>query len=101
MGCGKIHSHGDTHTLSGKESIQPTTETEIFIMVIRSNSNINILVFSRYIYLVIRFKLSVVQYINLNALPGQSVPTCTKCDNVYTFNFAVDSHIIDKHSVVL
>ena len=33
-------------------------------MVISSNSNINILVFSRYIYLVIRFKLSVVQYIN-------------------------------------
>ena len=31
-------------------------------MVISSNSNINILVFSRYIYLVIRFKLYVVQF---------------------------------------
>merc|ERR1712215_458123 len=58
--CGKIHRHTDTHTLLGKELIQPTTET--FIMVIRSNSNINILVFSRYIYLVIRFMLSVVEY---------------------------------------
>merc|ERR1712215_536676 len=50
--------------------------------VIISNSNINILVFIRYIYLVIRFKLSVVQYINRNALPGQAVPTCTPCDKV-------------------
>merc|ERR1712215_378922 len=58
--CGKIHRHTDTHTLLGKELIQPTTET--FIMVIHSNSNINILVLSRYIYLVIRFKLSVVEY---------------------------------------
>merc|ERR1712236_206353 len=62
--CGKIHRHTDTHTLLDKESIQPTTETDIFIMVIISNSNINILVFSRYVYLVIRFKLSVVKYIN-------------------------------------
>merc|ERR1711895_190087 len=62
--CGMIHRHTDTHTLSDKESIQPTTETDILIMVIISNSNINFLVFSTYIYLVIRFKLSVVQYIN-------------------------------------
>merc|ERR1712120_123413 len=62
--CGKIHRHTDTHTLLDKESIQPTTETDILIMVIISNSNINILVFSRYIYLVIRSKLSFVQYIN-------------------------------------
>merc|ERR1712215_343580 len=50
--CGKIHRHTDTHTLLDKELIQPTTET--FIMVIHSKSNINILVFSKYIYLVIR-----------------------------------------------
>merc|ERR1712236_198726 len=62
--CGKIHRHTDTHTLLDKESVQPKTETDIFIMVIISNSNINSLIFSRYIYLVIRFKLSVVQYIN-------------------------------------
>merc|ERR1712215_177539 len=62
--CGKIHRHTDTHTLLDKESIQPTTKTDIFIMVIISNSNINILVFRRYVSLVIIFKLSVVQYIN-------------------------------------
>merc|ERR1712215_283594 len=59
----KIHRHTDTHTLSGKESALPATET--FIMVIRSNSNINILVFSRYVYLVIRF----------NSLLYSTVPT--------------------------
>merc|ERR1712215_404027 len=44
----------------------PTTETDIFITVIMSNSNINILVFRIYVYLVIKFKLSVVQYIKFN-----------------------------------
>ena len=69
--------------------------------VISSNSNINILVFSRFIYLVIRFKLSVVQYINWNALPGQAVLTCNKCDKVYTFNFSVNIHIRNTHLEIM
>ena len=95
--CDMIHRHTDTHTLSDKESIQPTTETDILIMIIISNSNINFLVFSRYIYLIIRFKLSVVQYINWNALPGQAIPTCTPCEKVYTFSFALNKHIWNVH----